>query len=108
LVEEAVKTFGVPLINQIPGFIDQYMATLPERLDKSPQLVDDITKPFIASVMKQFNGGQAVAPGDVADPLSMIPKKWRGLASMAMSFMGGNNGGAAAGVVKEAARSVFK
>jgi len=63
---------------------------------------DDFKEPaeqFIAEIVKDMSKGQATQPGtalmagNMEIPLGLIPKKYQGLAQLAMMFLGKNKGG---------------
>jgi len=63
---------------------------------------DDFKEPaeqFIAEIVKDMSKGQGTQPGtalmagNMEIPLGLIPKKYQGLAQLAMMFLGKNKGG---------------
>jgi len=89
---------------QIPslrGEIDQYITELGEDVKAHPQKYADLAGPVMAGVMNKLmaNLPPGVVNGEGASPLDMlpIPKKWKGLAQLAMMFMNRGNESAAQG-----------
>jgi len=63
---------------------------------------DDFKAPaeeFIAEIVKDMSKGQGIQPstalmaGNMEIPIGLIPKKYQGLAQLAMMFLGKNKGG---------------